>query len=352
MRPKNLPYLLSALLFACDPGPSDDVACVSEGLVRVTVHAPPPGVPLVGDLTLTGLAEHSEGLTIRTLSLLGEPVENTGFNFDHWKVTLPATTLMGAASEGLTADGRAVALTALAREACGGALEQALFVLADESEVESVTIYLEPQVRLGTLRAAITYDDGTEQPPEYLAPTAGAAATLTVSSDPSAAGAKVRLEGLGVLLDGIVDRAEVRLDDEGVAKIELRKGNPGQASITARAGDDLTGAVLLVGGRPVLTPGALTLAPGGAAAVHGRVEGDVPARVTCTASAAMFASVTSTKGALTQPGGVTFDVGAGESIDFVVASSAEAKPEVVTITCTELAYGQVSETLVVSLQGA
>lgn len=349
MRSTKFFAVLSALL-ACEEAP-DSVVCEGKGAVTVTLHAPAPGIPLVGDLNLSGLAEHSEGLTIREIQVLGVPVENTGFNFDAWKVTLPFDKLMSAASAEVTSDGRTVALTAHVREACEGDLEEALFRLADQSEVTSVPIYVEPRVRLGTLRAQVTYDDGTGQLPAYLAPSPDAAATLSLRSEPSAAGAKVLLEGLGVLFGGVPDRAELRLDAQGAAKVELRKGSAGQSSITARAGEDLAGAVLLVGGRPVLAPGALTLPPGAAVAVHGRVEGDVPARVNCEASESPSLSVTSTKGALTQPGGVTFDLGAGESIDFIAAASADSKPEVATITCRELAYGQVSETLVVSLLG-
>lgn len=344
-------YFMLSLVAACgDPlNVPDAIECAGTGTVTVTVLGPGPGVPITGDLTLTGTAEHSDDLTIRNLSVLGVSAENVGFNFDSWRVTLPYSVLAANMSSETSADGREVALHVTVREACGGGVED-----ATHAEGSTRSVFVEPKVRLGTLRASITHASTAEtkvSEPGYLAPTASATATLKLSSEPNAAAAKVLLEAPGVLFAGASDRTSVRLDNAGEAEVVLRSAHIGPTSITAHSGEDVVTAILLVGGRPVLSTGALTLTAGAAIPVHGRVEGDVPAGVTCEASATMYATVTSKYGALTQAGGVFFDLGAGAGIDFIIQASDGVKPEVFTVICTEKAYGQIGEPLVVTIQG-
>ncbi len=341
---------LTALLYvpACDV--PQELECPDGHAVNVTIDVP-SGIPIAGDLTLTGTADHTAGLAIRSLAVLGVAAESTGFNFDRWKVKIPFDVLIANAGSKITEEGREVTLEVEVREPCDVNAKPAKFV-----DTEAPSVFIEPPVRLGTMTASVEYisvglGGGEIFAPAYVSPVAGTTATLRLSSDPAAGGAKVQLDALGVLFDGVLDRSARRLDSTGSDSLAVRSARIGENSIIARAGEDVAGALLLVGGRPVLSPSVLSLAAGGSAPIRGIVEGGVPARVACEASASTGVVVSSKRGSLTQPGGAVFDLGVGQAIDFIIEAADDAPPGLLTVTCTELAYKQIGEPLVVTISG-
>ncbi len=351
---------LPLLLVACESrlGPDEvEITCSSNPEISTTLSAPGPGQTVAGDLLLVGSAEHGEGLTIRTLSVLGVQATNKGFNFDSWQVTVPLATLL-AHADAVTVDGREVVLTLEATQACDHGRTIPVTI---ESESEAAgKLYVDPPVRLGALTAEVTYvnDEGEALAAEYLPAHGETSALLEIGVRPGggaltdkelSGGARVQLDAPGVLFAGIPDRVARRLSDQAELKIAVRSGQPGTTAIVVRGGDDSVGANLRVGGEPLLTPSALVLGAGDSAVVHGSVAGDVPATVLCTASASPSATVKSFAGD-DLADGAEFSLALGDSFGFTVEVADPVTPGVVVVTCEEQAYNQTGKELVVILE--
>ena len=302
--------------------------------VEATLAALDNSTTVTADLVVTGTATHTGGLAIRSLSVLGVPAESTGFNFEAWKVTVPLAVLRAQPAV-ISAAGREVELTVTVREPCSesGPIE------VDIPDVHQI-VYIDPSVELGTLSMSI------DAP--YLAPKPGASATLKITSEPKIEGARVVLEAVGVLFDGIADRSSVRLDAQGEAKLEIRATRAGPVSIVGRSDQDFAGVILDVGGKPTLSPSMLTLTAGAANYVSGHIDGEVAARVRCTASEATYATVHSAKGPLAPS--VEFNLAAGDILDFVVEAADVVMPELLTVSCVETTFNQVSNTVVIAIE--
>lgn len=343
MRIQPLRTLALLAAVGCDKPTFDDEEtrkdCAAGATVTSEVYAPGAGQTVSGDLTITGAAEHSLDLTIRELKVLGVPAENTGFNYGTWKATIPFSLLASLADEAVEVDGRKVLLTITVSETCGGGTPQAVTI-----DPEEATIYIEPRVPLGALTVTLAHaGDATYNPPT------GEDATLTITAAATYAGAKVQLDGPGVLFDAVADRAATRLDAGGKATVMLRSKQPGDNPLTVRAGDDVTGALLRVGGRPLLTPTAVTLTAGESVLVSGKLEGDIAAAVRCTATASAYATVmTASNEDLTA--GVTFDPAADRPFEFTVRAAAAVMPDIVTVSCHDEAHDQYGTSLAVSLK--
>lgn len=342
-------------LFACSDNklrPDEvKISCPDNVRVTSTVSAPVPGQTVTGDLVLTGAAEHDEGLTIRTLSVLGVQATNKGFNFDSWQATVPLATLL-AHTDTVTADGREVVLTLEATEACNQGATVDVIIEDGAKESPDRRLYVEPPVRLGSLTASVVYDESYKysdgETIKYLPANGDFAADLTVSvADATlSGGARVQLDATGVLFDDIPDRTAQRLTADGTLDMKVRSNQVGTTSLLIRAGDDTTGAQLRVGGTPILSPAALVLGAGDSAVVSGSIAGDVAAEVTCTVAATSpSATVKPLAGDV-----LAFDARQGDAFGFTVEVADPATPGLVTISCVEVAYKQAGKQLVVVIE--
>ena len=349
-------YLPVLVCLSCDgvevlPG-EPELECGDDLEISSTVIVEDMGEIVRGDLVIRGSASHSEGLVIRSLSVLGQPVEQGGgFNYDNWTVTIPHDVLL-AAAKGSLVQGPCDAEIADPDEDRAG-LPVTFFMTATDPcsktprcvELESVVdIRVEP--RIEDLSLSIEYAAG-----DYAPAGDNFRSRLVVSGGEGSEGAAVSVSGSGLSFesDG-KDSIDLYLDAGGKSEVLVWAKEPGDAVIIAQVGEITETEVLKSGGAPRLSPTSIMLPAGGQAYVSGQLSGDISAAVRCRAEATVAASITKAKSteSLTAPNGVLFP--AGEEIAIKVEINADATETSFGISCEDELYHQLSQTVQVNVK--
>jgi hypothetical protein len=274
------------------------------------------------DLVVNGTAAHSLGLTIHSITAGGTPARKDGFNYSAWSATLPFSTLESLSRN--EAGEVMVAVTAV--DTCG------------------TTITTSFPVRLG-----IPVKELTLKPPEYPAgetyipANGGYPAFITVTANPEAVGARVKLDITdGATLTGDVDGELVLAGDgssDAKATALVSGTKAGIVVITAKAEDKTANAATVrVAGPPSLIPAAETLAPKESVTVTVVSEGRI---ASCQATPVQGVTVTSGgKDLMAAPAAVD-DNNDGKVDITIVAAETLVDTVEVTVTCTD-PFGQAS----------
>lgn len=316
---------IALVLAACESDPSAP-ACDVAGEVTGGVIAGPTEQLVDADLRVRGVATHSEGRTIRRVLVAGIAATNDGFNFESWSVTLPIDTLAGLARGA----GAAVTIEVAAIDAC-----------ERRFELESFTLNVDPTpgVRVTSLAIARAISSGLE----YIPASGAVPALLTITGNPDAAHAIVKLSASAGSFTG-APGDQVTLQGDGAAAatatVLYSASTPTSQAvlITATAKEQIAQTTVRVAGPPTLLPGSASLAPGQEVAVTVLTQGTVQA---CQASPAQGLSITSGgQDLMATPGGV--DVNGDQLVDIRV----EAAPSLTgavssTVSCRD-PYGQAS----------
>jgi hypothetical protein len=274
------------------------------------------------DLHVHGTASHSQGLAIHNITAGGVPAKKDSFNFSAWSVTLPFSTLESL-SRNESGD---VLVPVTAVDTCG------------TTAATSFAVHLGIPVKVLTLK-----------PPEYplnetYIPANGSyPAFLTVTANPEAVGARVKLDiSDGATITGLVDGEVVLAGDgnsDAKATALVSGTKQGTVFITARAEDKTANAVTVrVAGPPSIIPASDTLAPKESVTVTVTSEGRI---ASCQATPAEGVTVTSGgKDLMAAPAAV--DDNNDGKVDITIAAADNLVDMVmVTVTCVD-PFGQAS----------
>lgn len=117
--------LLAPLVAACEDPPPIEPDC--SGVMEIRILDPEPGLVVSEDLSVSGSAEHTTPLAIRSVTVAGVPARRDGFNFERWSATVPLVELLELAA---AETGRAI-VPVVALDACGQEAETSLQVIVD-----------------------------------------------------------------------------------------------------------------------------------------------------------------------------------------------------------------------------
>lgn len=116
--------LLALLTAGCEDPPPIEPDC--SGVMEIRILDPEPGLVVSEDLPVSGEAEHSTPLAIRSVAVAGVPARRDAFNFERWSATIPLADLRELADD----TGQAVVPVA-AQDACGQEAEVSVRVVVD-----------------------------------------------------------------------------------------------------------------------------------------------------------------------------------------------------------------------------
>jgi hypothetical protein len=288
-------------------------AC-APGQVGLALISSVPETPLAEDLVVRGTATHSQGLAIRSVSVLGIEARKDAFNFAAWSATLPFSVLKAQAN----ATTGALAVTVEAVDACD---ERSALPEAER-----------PELRVDRLPISDLEFGAPRYPSNQAAiPASGSAVvSIPITANASAAGASLRVTApRGDVLSSA--GGSVRLepgDDLAEALVLFRAEGAGSVLLEART---LDGALLdvvqvEVAAPPRISPTSASLGPSQTVAigVESTIDLDI-CEVTDTAAAAVEMTGT----------------GPSRSIDLVAAAEL-ASATTIRVRCIDI-FGQRAE---------
>lgn len=120
-----VPAALALLGAGCEDPPPIEPDC--SGVMAIRILEPAQGVAVSEDLRVSGEAEHSTPLAIRSVTVAGVPARRDAFNFERWSATVPIEDLRSLAAEDT---GRAV-VPVVAEDACGQEAETSVQVVVE-----------------------------------------------------------------------------------------------------------------------------------------------------------------------------------------------------------------------------
>lgn len=266
--------------------PLDPNCEAGEPIIRFT--SAPPTRPVEVDLAVTGSVEGFDGLAIHRVVVAGVSATNDGFNFDRWSATIPIATLVSLAREAQVSDGGVPFDQALISvyivDTCGRRHEQA----------ESRQLRVEVLAGAGVVRdLGIQVDapgDATFIPADGLVQ-----ATVTVDATEASATGLVELTtsrgtfagaGGGMSTTLVLQRVGMRAR----ASALITSGDPGDLTITARAGVEMVSTTLIAASAPTIFPPGARLLAGQVTLVRVETRG---ALASCSASRSPGFRVTS-----------------------------------------------------------
>lgn len=315
--------LLLCMACACGDlslSPDQDLEEVcQDDSAAITVEATAGGGEAVNqDLPVQGVASHADNIAIREILVAGIPARNDGFNFKSWSALVPLQTLKGLRVK----DSDTVPLPITARDACGKEASASF------------------EVRLGVPVQRL--DMAADYPgDEMFLPADGTTAlALTITAEPEAAGAQVKLEATeGASFAGVVEGSVTLSGDKkspASASVLFTAKTEGLTVITASVDKATRILPVRVAGPPSLLPPSATLAPGQTITVTADSDGRVR---DCQAAPAAGVSVTSGGRDLMATPAAVDESGDGNP-DIKIAAAKDVAGQVsVTVTCRD-PFGQ------------
>lgn len=116
--------VLAPLGTGCEDPPPIEPDC--SGVMEIRILEPEAGTVVGESLAVSGEAEHTTPLAIRSVTVAGVPARRDAFNFERWSATVPIEDLRERADDA----GRAV-VPVVAQDACGQEAEVSVLVVVD-----------------------------------------------------------------------------------------------------------------------------------------------------------------------------------------------------------------------------
>lgn len=250
----RVPWVVFAMLGACDapaiePECGDGESGTIEGRV-ITDQV--PGVVRT-DLTVRGVASHTQGHVIRRVVVAGIAAKNDGFNFDQWSALVPIGVLTNLQDADPDAARDAVVVEVKAFDGCDHE-----FVL----DTFEVAIDRTPAVIVENLAMTVEVPRA-----DYLPADGSASATIRLTANADARGATVTMAANTGTFGGVAAGNLVNLAGDGSAPAEsivlFTASGAQDAIINAQAGNvSAVPHLIRVAGAATLSPASVTLRPG------------------------------------------------------------------------------------------
>jgi hypothetical protein len=191
-----------ALMCACE-APELERDCEAEGggvIEGRVITDQVPGV-IAADLTVRGVASHTEGRVIRRVLVAGIAAKNDGFNFDQWSVVVPIGVLGNLPD--LPADGDQVSVEVVAFDGC-----------EHEFDLDSFEVRIDrmPGSSVENLALEVVYPANGA----YLPGDGSASATINITGNADARGAVVTMASNVGAFGGVAAGNAVALAGDGV----------------------------------------------------------------------------------------------------------------------------------------
>lgn len=321
-----------AILCGCDAPPIEADCDAASGAIEGSVVSGRTAEIVAADLTVRGVAHHTEGHVVRRVVVAGVAAKNEGFNFEQWSAVVPIGLLGGLPAAGTPDE---VELAVVAVDGC-----------ERETALDTFTVAVDRTPGVRVERLAITVDfPGADEPGERFLPADGSAsALLRLVANPDARGAVVTLGTNVGGFEGVAAGNLATLAGDGTADatatVFLTVDRAQDAIVTAQ-GKTIAAAprAIDVAGPPTLLPSTAALAPGGSTSITVFTDGKVAA---CQATPAAGLVVTSGAADLMAVPAAN-DVNGDGRVDITVtAAAAVTAAATTTVSCVDR-YGQASQ---------